>query len=79
MLEVVLEICSVCDDAKAVLGDYYSLCIVVRFKPDYVSHGGMSTFFQHEYIITHLSFFSPSCLSTRDTVDAMSGYCGNDE
>ncbi len=37
-LEVVLEIRNVtlrcCDDAKASLADYYSLCIIARFKPE---------------------------------------------
>ncbi len=56
MLEEVLEIRSVslrcCNDTKAFCADYYSLCIIVRLKPQKVPHGGMSTFFWHEYIIT---------------------------
>ncbi len=36
-LEVVTEFCRVtllcCDDAKALLADYYTLCIVISFKP----------------------------------------------
>ncbi len=55
-LDGVTEICTVTllcyNDAKALLTDYYSLCIVAWFKPEKVPHSVMSNFFWHKYIIT---------------------------
>ncbi len=82
--------------------DYYSICIVIKFKPEKSSTQWNVQLFSAQVLDHSLSppgfFYSaavffflwlhlhqvkwllpPSCLSTHDTTDAASGYCGNGE
>ncbi len=59
-----------CDDVKALLADYYSLCIIIRFKREKVPHGGMSTFFG-----TSTSLLSLSPLGFSSMVLVFSSAC----